>query len=113
MKLAKAGVRDLSKLDAITNFNLEPSNAGAGDASQAQANSASVNCIDPAGNIESINFDWMNATVAEVKKIYSERREIPMDSITFSFKNENMDNSKTMKECGIALGENQVIVKIN
>ena len=114
MALAKAGVKAKSEVFAITNLNLGPANAGAGDPSQAQASSASVNCLDPSGNIESINFDWMNATVAEVKKIYSERTRIPMDSINFSFKNESMDNSKTMKECGVALGDNnQVIVKIN
>ena len=113
MTLAKAGVKDRSDIFAVTNLNLGPANLGAGDPSQAQATSASVQCLDPSGNIESINFDWMNATVAEVKKIYSERRGIPMDSINFSFKNESMDNSKTMKECGITLGENKVIVKIN
>ena len=86
---------------------------GADPGAQAQSNSASVECIDSSGRSESINFDWMNATVGIVKKIYSERRGLDLDAITFRFNNQIMDNSHTMKECGVALaGENKIIVEV-
>ena len=113
--LAKAGVKPQGELTAEKNLNLGPANVGSADpGAQAQSNSASVNCIDSSGRSEQINFDWMNDTVAMVKKIYSERRGLDMEKVTFRFKNNIMENSKTMKECEVALtGENKIMVEVN